>query len=482
MIKIIYENYKFKNEIEYTFTIIARKLGIEMEFDSNIDLFNDTVVNYSRNKIQGKRVINIEPGKLFTSIYLKKRSIPTKKLKTYNKIPIIYSNEEIYVEQENYNLYTNIDIIQSIFFMLTRYEEIVLWDKMEKDLYGRFPAKESLAYKNDFLDIPIVDEYINWLWKWLKDVGYEGERRGYFGHYDFASCLTHDVDMPFKYINSLGAHIKCLKNKGDSFAKFKEILNHAIANINYKKDPFYTFDYIRNIEKKYNFKSSFYFMNGGNSRYENFYKIDDEKIKKLIRNLENDDCEVGYHYSFNSQDSLEMRKIEKQGLDSIFESRVYGGRNHFLRFTPLESWQICEKVGLLYDTTLSYADYDGFRCGTCLPYKPFDIKERRILNFWEIPLIVMEGTLKDRKYRNLKCEEAFEEIKKRIDTVKKYNGVFTLLWHNSSFDKNEWLGWNEVFEGTMKYLFENNSVGVSGKQLIYMLSGGDKNNEKNINY
>lgn len=51
--------------------------------------------------------------------------------------------------------------------MIARYEEVLLWDRVDKDLYGRFPSSESLAYKEGFLDIPIVNEYIEWLWNWI---------------------------------------------------------------------------------------------------------------------------------------------------------------------------------------------------------------------------------------------------------------------------------------------------------------------------
>lgn len=485
MIKLIVENYQFIEEILYVISFIEIRLGCNIKIINNIKSINeeDIIINYGKEIIDNFSCINIKPSKLFSDLYMKMDSLPSEPLKKYKNIPIIYDDgTEIYVSKNHKSINTNIDIIQSIYFMLTRYEEIVLWDKIEKDLYGRFPAKESLAYKEKFLDIPIVDEYIEWFWQWLKAIKYNGKKKKNCGNYDFIACLTHDVDIPFKYKEKLKNQLKSFKTKGSTIEKYENIVKYTLRKIDYNKDPYFTFDYIRKQEKKYGFTSSFYFMNGGNSKYENFYDINDGRIKKLIKKLEQDNCEVGYHYSFNSYNNLQMRKKEKDGLNERFTDKNYGGRNHYLRFEPLESWRICEKVGLLYDTTLGYADYDGFRCGTCFPYKPFDVKERRTLDFWEIPLIVMEGTLKDEKYRNLNCEDAFKEIKKRIDTVKKYNGVFTLLWHNSSFDNDEWLGWIKVFEKTMDYLFKNNSIGVSGKNLINLISGENKNNEENINY
>ena len=52
------------------------------------------------------------------------------------------------------------DVFAASFYLLSRYEECL---PHIKDRFHRFPAKESLAYKNDFLKVPII-EY------WLKDL------------------------------------------------------------------------------------------------------------------------------------------------------------------------------------------------------------------------------------------------------------------------------------------------------------------------
>ena len=63
---------------------------------------------------------------------------------------------------------TNLDIVSDIFFMLTRYEEAVSTGTIRKDIHGRFPATESLAYKRKFLHRPIVNEHIELLWSWIE--------------------------------------------------------------------------------------------------------------------------------------------------------------------------------------------------------------------------------------------------------------------------------------------------------------------------
>ncbi len=96
-----------------------------------------------------------------------------------------------------------------------------------------------------------------------------------------------------------------------------------------------------------------------------------------------------------------------------------------------------------WDSTLSYADKEGFRCGTCYEYSVFDILNREKLKLKERPLIIMEGTLVN--YQNFTPEEMEERIKNLADKVKQYNGQFVFLWHNSSFG-GSWKKFEYIYE------------------------------------
>lgn len=470
-IYIFYENKRFNTQIEYVFKTIFSILKLDFEFINDIEKYNNAnniIIYYGNNcDLKSNNLIIIKESILFSDLYLKEESLPKTPLKRYGKLPVIYSHleDDVYIKHLGSAVCTNIDIIQSAFFMLSRYEEIILWDKIEKDMYDRFPSKESLSFKEGFIDIPIVNEYIEWLWQWIDNMKLGYKRRSLWNNHEFVACLTHDVDAPFKYTYSLKKEISNLKNKS-IFSGYKNIVFHTLSKLEYSKDVFYTFDYIRKIEGKYNFTSSFYFMSGGSSNFDNAYKIDDIRILNLIKKLDSQGCEIGYHYSFNAYNNFSQMNQEKCLIDRYAINKGYGGRNHFLRVKIPETLEIVEKVGLTYDATLSYADHSGFRCGICMPYKFFDVIKGKELNVWEIPLIVMEGSLKDKRYMNFNCKEAIEEMKNKIDIVKKYNGVFTLLWHNSSFDFEGWNGWRNVFESTMKYLNKNGALGISGKEVI----------------
>ena len=58
------------------------------------------------------------------------------------------------------------DIFSASFYLLSRYEEYL---PHVKDIHDRFPPLESLAYKNNFLQLPVVDIWANKLLIKLKE-------------------------------------------------------------------------------------------------------------------------------------------------------------------------------------------------------------------------------------------------------------------------------------------------------------------------
>ena len=82
-----------------------------------------------------------------------------------------------------------IDVFGSVFFLLTRYEELV---GDVRDTHERFPASTSLAVREGFLARPLANEYAELLWSRLTAAWPRLTRR----RRSYALRLSHDVDFP----------------------------------------------------------------------------------------------------------------------------------------------------------------------------------------------------------------------------------------------------------------------------------------------
>jgi len=425
----------FKEFLEIHYKIYIKKIR-EYEIileNNNILQIKDSFFIKFRNKNDYLNRNNIqEKIRFFKNEFLVEKDIP-----------VIYGDNEIKISENK--ITCGIDIFASSFFMLTRWEELV---NKKRDEHQRFPGKYSLAYKNNFLNRPVVNEYVELLWNMLKKLGIKQERK----KNNFNLILTHDVDKLYKFYNWKNI----LRRLGGDIIKRKNIkifLNTAKKYLNVRreleKDPFDSFDYLTKKSNSIGMKSRFYFMSGGNSMYDNNYLIKD--ARNIINEIKKRNHLVGFHASYNSYNNLELWQKEKDKIEEVCKLKVSEGRQHYLRFEVPYTWRIWDKNNMKVDSTCGYVDVEGFRCGTGDEFYVFDVLKRKKLKLKERPLIIMEGTLNGKNYRNLSKEEAMEIINYYFNITKKYHSTITLLWHNSSFDENScWHGWELVYEEIIK--------------------------------
>jgi hypothetical protein len=321
--------------------------------------------------------------------------------------------------------------------MLTRWEEYV---NKTRDKYNRFPAYASLAYKNNFLDRPVVNEYVEMLWNILKFLGCNQKRK----KREYELVLTHDVDVAYKYSNVVSGGREIIGDliKRKNIKLFlHNIKEKILVHLKLKKDPFDTYDYLMDISEKAGVKS-YFFLHSSNSAKQD---VDNDKfLKQVSQKILKRGHYLGYHPSYNAYNDFELFIKDKEKIENIIEQKLTFGRAHFLRFEIPTTWQIWEDANMEWDSSLGYADKEGFRCGVCYPYSVFNILSRKKLNLKERPLIVMEGSFTT--YQDIIPQEMEEKIKFLINKVKKYNGEFIFLWHNSSFNTNFWKKYEYVYE------------------------------------
>jgi len=328
--------------------------------------------------------------------------------------------------------------------LFTRKEE---YNASFYDQFERFPYYVS-TNRNIFE--PRVSKY-------LTEHGYHVD---YPEEKPFAVCLTHDIDEVYtSLIKKKDAAEKYLR--AGSFPEFMQ----SLSMMRSKKLPLWNFNDILAVEETYGAKSSFYFMaeNAGEQDYT--YQIED--CGSVLGDIVDHGCEVGLHGGHSSYSNPEEMRSKKERLEKILHKKVIGYRNHYLRFKVPDTWEYLHEAGFLYDVTFGYADCVGFRNGMCHPFKPFNLSTGKPIEILEIPLSIMDCTFDF--YMKLDTRRAWELSKNLIDTVKKYNGVLTLLWHNIYFFGNQ----RKFYEQLLKYCAEQNAWMTSGEEIFKWVNRRD---------
>jgi hypothetical protein len=430
---------------------ISTKYIHEFAYSANVILNTILGVPYKIVNCKGNKDIRIKSNSSFIIIpgdfwelenYLKKQIIPDHIIFSRNRfcfekdIPVIFGND-IFREDTN-SFYCGIDLFASSFFMLTRWEEYVT---DLKDTHDRFPGNASLAYKFNFLQRPVVNEYAELLWSLLLHMGYKGQRK----EREFRILPTHDIDQ-FRYwdikkkkglLKNLVSDLLIRKRPRLFYSRLKSFIGSVMRH----SDPADTFDYLMDNADRIGSKACFYFIAGGVTAYDQNYLLNSVHVKRQIENIIKRGHRIGIHPSYSTYNDYNMLTGELSVLGKLSGTKIHEVRNHYLRFGIPITWEIMDKASLKIDSTMYYSDLPGFRCGICNEFPVYDIIQRKQLELIERPLLVMDTSYKE-KVRS----QCYSEITMLKETVKKYHGDFVFVWHNSKIETPEWKSYKKIFE------------------------------------
>ncbi|WP_254764996.1 polysaccharide deacetylase family protein [Natrinema marinum] len=258
------------------------------------------------------------------------------------------------------------------------------------------------------------------------------------GH-DFAVCLTHDVDRPYKTFQ----------------APYDAIVERDLAHLTSLVSddrPYWQFDELLSLEEKYDVRSSFYFLNekkllrdkrpqewikprnwilfGGR------YEITSDEITDVIRTLDRGGWEVGLHGSYESFDDRGRLRFEKEQLEELLDGDVIGGRQHYLNLQGTRTWDHHRRIGLRYDASLGSSTEYGFN-GRYDIRRPFDDE------FVVFPLTIMETPLME---STPSVDAAWRECKRLLVEAQEHGAVMTVLWHPRYINEEEYPGYRTIYE------------------------------------
>ena len=408
--------------------ILGDILGLSWEVIADKRKFGKhPVINYSSENITGSFKISPDPLLFETGISAKEITI-----NEWKGLPVFF--------QTSSDSDLPFDIFAASFFIVSRYEEYL---QFQPDEYGRFKASSSLAFKNGFLGIPIVD-------LWAKEMAKAFLKKFQtltFKHNDYKALLTIDTDQPFAYLGksllrSIGGFFRDIKsNTGNAGDRYRIVTGG-------EKDPFEVFDYIiENIETN-NTDVMFFFPVGDHSKYDKNPSWKNDEYRKLILRIAAK-YKTGLHPSFNAAGNSSLINTEAVRLKAILQKEIISSRFHYVRLFMPKSYRWIPEAGILEDYSMGYPDEPGFRAGIARPYYFYDVSEDQQTSLKIIPFQIMDGTLY--KYKNLDPVASKEVISKLINETRKVGGLFVSIWHNTSLlDNADWQDWREVFEFMLK--------------------------------
>jgi hypothetical protein len=155
--------------------------------------------------------------------------------------------------------------------------------------------------------------------------------------------------------------------------------------------------------------------------------------------------EVGLHASYTAGEHPARLAAEREALDALAGAPVQGNRFHYLRLRWHQAMRELDALGLDYDSSLGYAERVGPRAGLSFPFRPWDVTGARPLRLLQVPLVLMDATLAERRYLGLAPADGRGVVDRLLDRLAAVGGAAAVLWHNDRFDRLYGRGWGDVY-------------------------------------
>lgn len=418
--------------------IFSERLGIDynIAFEQTADT-PQPVISY---KTETQAAITIEP-RTYSEVRSVFNNIDFTTSQRTEQVPVIQGNVPNFISQVDAttigqmpvifptNCNFGFDLFAAVFFMLARVEEYN--DSTTLDQHGRFMASQSVALKNNWLHIPVVDVWIEKLKAELLAI----DPTLQFKTEKFELAPSTDIDCPWCYL-----HKGFLRNIGGLcrdllFLKLGAVANRILVLCRLKTDPHFTFSKILEMNNKHGIESHFFVLLAKYGKFDKSVNRNSKAMAKFLKKL-SQQATVDLHPSYASyKGAFGIFGEEQQCFEQLVGKPATAIRQHYLlRNAPEYHW--LENFGVTTDYTMAYASHAGFRAGTCHPFPFFDFANNRFTNITIHPLVLMDTTLSN--YQQLSATDAKQQIANLLSEVKKVNGQFNFLWHNSTFANPQW--------------------------------------------
>lgn len=377
-----------------------------------------------------QRVVIVPSGFFSYEQYGRAESMPQLPLAEWHGLPLLFGEPREEYQETPYGsrLVIYADLVASSYFLLSRYEE--MYHRRRRDEHGRFPGRESLAYRAGFLDRPLVDEYAAELRRLMSEIGLAAQPMvGGFS----SVLLTHDLDQPY-YSSGVRGFLRLLIKERLSLREaYRNTFSRATEDRYFSYGRFLDWNVETQRKCAAPVRTIFFIKTPSSHPLDKpNYTLRNRKIAAIMRLARRRKVEFGLHLNLYCSEHPEAVEAAKTELEKELDESITCSRHHYLAVREPEDYNALLGAGIYHDYSMGYADVAGFRLGTSRPVRFINPQSMAVTDLILHPLTVMDYTLHDEKYMHLDYAEAERTATAMIDQVYKHHGEVTLLFHNEN--------------------------------------------------
>lgn len=332
------------------------------------------------------------------------------------------------------------DILAASFYLLSRYEEYL---PHTKDMYGRYAHENSLAFKEGFLDLPLINI---WLADFVKALEKKFEPFT-FKQTAFSFTPTYDIDIAYSYrykgfARNLGGFLKAPS------------LKRLNVLAGFSTDPFDSYEWMDTLHKKYDLNPIYFFLLAKEPKgYDKNILPSTAALQKLIKNTASK-YTIGIHPGWQSGDDDKLLMEEIKTLEIISNQPVHLSRQHYIRFNLPEGYRRLITAGITNEYSMGYGSINGFRASTGASFNWYDLQNEKETLLRIHPFCFMDANSFYEQKQSV--EETAKELVHYLKVCQQYNTALITLWHNNFLGTDPiFKGWRELYSRFIDQVHED---------------------------
>jgi hypothetical protein len=323
------------------------------------------------------------------------------------------------------------DIFAASFYLLSRYEEYL---PCEKDIYGRYAHENSLAFKESFLNQPLINF-------WIRDFSAALQQKFPALHIQptaFKLVPTYDIDIAWSY-KSKGI----LRNIG-GFINAPSVERLAVL-AGLRRDPFYSYDFLRELHEKFGLKPIYFFLVAtSSSTYDKNISPYNHRMWGLIKKHAQL-YPIGVHPSWKSNENKNLLKKEKKIVETAGDTLITKSRQHYIKLQLPKTLEELEKAGITDDYSMGYGSVNGFRASVASSFYWYNLSTEKASGLRLHPFCFMDANSFYEQKQD--AEVSYKELMYYYETCRKINGQLITIFHNNFLGTDKlYAGWREMYE------------------------------------
>jgi hypothetical protein len=330
------------------------------------------------------------------------------------------------------------DMFGAIFYLLSRYEEYL---PHEKDQYGRFAHQNSIAYREEFLHLPLINIWL----EDFRDVCKQKFPDLQLTLAQFHFVPTYDIDIAWchkhkSFNQNFGGIMRSILQ-----GKWSAARNHIRVLKGKVQDPFDSYEWMDDLHERFNLEPIYFILAAAEkNKHDRNIEIQSPEFQKLVHTLSTK-YKIGMHPSWASGDHRNLLVKEKQYLEKITNQHIHVSRQHYIRLTLPHTYHFLMDNGITHEYSMGYGSINGFRASVALPFYWYDLEREEKTELVVHPFCFMDANAYYEQ--KLSAQEALQELLQFYTSIRSVGGTMCTLWHNNFLGTaDEFEGWRDTYE------------------------------------